>query len=271
MNRFLKYLAVVGTVVALGGAAFGIVAAQTDETPTQTEDPAATPDATDEAKPDRAEVLDNFMARLAEELGISQEELTAAIRATSLGLLDDAVADGRVTEEEAAKIRERIESGEGAFPFFGGRHHGPGPDGFKGPRGHHGFGGFGRHGGLGIGAGLDELATFLGIDEAALGDQFQNGETLAQIAEANGKSREELVNFLLGQVQERLATAVTDGDLTQEEADQHLERARNGIEMVVDFEIPSFGDWGNFSPGDFKFPFAPDPPEEGADTTGLTL
>ena len=91
-------------------------------------------------------------ADLASELGISEEELTAAMEAArEAGMdqhqaemeqrLDDAVESGEITEEQAEQIRDRIENGGGPG---GPGHHGPGdfgghgPGGFDGPRG---FGG----------------------------------------------------------------------------------------------------------------------------------
>lgn len=94
-----------------------------------------------------------FKEVLAENLGITVEELEAAMEATheqlreefeaaALERIDEAVAEGRITEEEAEKLRQRIEDGELPRPGrgrgglhrgfrdgpFGGRS-GPGADG----------------------------------------------------------------------------------------------------------------------------------------------
>ncbi|MCH7718613.1 MAG: hypothetical protein IIB21_04010, partial [Chloroflexi bacterium] len=104
--------------VMLAGTVVGIGAAQTDgDTPTTDADVA----------PHKVQVFADLLPRLAENLGISAEELTAAIQQTQLQMVDERVAAGDLTEEEAARIRERIESGEG--PLFGeGKRprHGPG-------------------------------------------------------------------------------------------------------------------------------------------------
>lgn len=66
-------------------------------------------------------------AALAEALGVTIEELEAAMREVVLARIDAAVADGKLSEERAAAMREAIESGE---PFA--------REGFK--RGHRGRG-----------------------------------------------------------------------------------------------------------------------------------
>ncbi len=70
-------------------------------------------------------------AALAEELGVSVEELSQARESEMKQRLDQAVEDGAITEEQADEIRERIESGE--LPPKG--PHGGGPGGPDGPGG----------------------------------------------------------------------------------------------------------------------------------------
>ena len=80
--------------------------------------------------------------------------------------------------------------------------------------------GFGR-GGHGGGGRIDTAAAAeaLGITEAELRTQTQAGQTLADIAEAEGVAEGELVDALVASARTRLAEAVTDGRLTQAEAD----------------------------------------------------
>jgi hypothetical protein len=81
--------------------------------------------------------------------------------------------------------------------------------------------GFGRGGGHGGGGRLDTAAAAdaLGIPEQELRTRTQAGETLADIAEAEGVAESELVDALVGAARTRLADAVADGRLTQAEAD----------------------------------------------------
>lgn len=80
---------------------------------------------------------EQMSAMLAEELGVSEAELEQARQAEAQQRLDRAVEDGRITEEQAAEIQERIDSGE--LPGPGGRHRG-GPGGHGGPGGPYGPG-----------------------------------------------------------------------------------------------------------------------------------
>jgi len=80
--------------------------------------------------------------------------------------------------------------------------------------------GLGR-GGHGGGGGIDmaAAAAALGISEDELQTQTQAGQTLADIAEAEGVEQADLVDALVAAAKTRLAEAVTAGRLTQAEAD----------------------------------------------------
>ena len=202
MRGIWKIALVAITVLVLGGTATGFVLAQTGD------DDGAAP--TQEAQKTRGEEL---LAALAVNLGISQDELETAIRQTALDMVDAKVADGTLTEEEAAKVRERVEEGDG-IPFFGGGKH-------QRPHG-------GLHGGG------EALAEFLGITVEELREARAGEQSLAQIAEENGVSRDDLIAFLVGQVEEKLAGKVEDGKIDQERADEMLAQLEERVEERVD-------------------------------------
>lgn len=111
-----------------------------------------------------------------------------------------------------------------------------------GPGGH---GGHGKHdgrghgpGGRGLGAGLDAAATAIGITGAELRTQLAAGKTLAQVAEANGVAKADLVAALVKAAETRLAQAVTDGTLTQAEADERKATLTDRITEAVDTVRP---------------------------------
>lgn len=66
------------------------------------------------------------------------------------------------------------------------------------------------------------LAEALGLTPEELNAQLASGQTLAQIAEAQGVSQEELAAALEASVKAGLEQAVADGVLTQAQADQML-------------------------------------------------
>ena len=194
MNRIWKAVLTAIATLVVAGAVVGFVAAQTDG---------------DVSMPG-TERLNNFLSRLAGNLGITQEELEVAIDQTQLELVDEAVADGRITEEQAAEIRTRIESGEG--PFFPKRPY----------RGHH------RGGNV-----AGQVAEFLGLTPEDIAAGLKDGQSLTQIAEANGSSAAELTTFLLGQLEARLAEAVESGKIDQARADEKLANAAEHIDQLI--------------------------------------
>ena len=154
-----------------------------------------------------------FQAAVAAELGVTTTELQNAYKAASLERLDAAVAAGRLTEEQADAIRERIESGD-----------------FLGP--HFGFGGPGMHG-PGFGFHLAGAADYLGLTEVELHEKLRAGQSLAEIAKAEGKSVSGLEQAMLAAAKTNLDQAVKDGKLTQAQADAMLDRLEANIDDLV--------------------------------------
>ena len=129
-------------------------------------------------------------AALAEALGVTVEELEAAMRQVMLDRIDAAVDAGMLTEERAETLREAIEAGE--EPGHG-----------RGFRGHHGFGhGLGWHGDEG-----DEGAAF---------------------ADALGVTVEELEAAIRQVALDRIEAAVDAGMLTEERAEMLREAIESG-------------------------------------------
>src|SRR5918999_949068 len=124
----------------------------------------------------------------AELLGVEPEELSNALKQALENRLDDAVEDGRLTEEQAERLKERLQMED--FPLF--RPPGIGP---ALPR-------FGRHGPR-LFAALDAAADYLDIPEGELRERLREGETLAEIARDEGKSIEGLVDALVAEKTKR--------------------------------------------------------------------
>lgn len=164
-----------------------------------------------------------YLQGLANRLGVDVETLKQAIKDTNLEQLDQLVQDGVISQETANAIRERIETSDtvwfGLPRGFGFRGFGPRPCGVMG----------------------EELAAFLGIDVPTLRSELRSGKSLAQIAEAHGKSRDELKAFLTDQMQARLDQAVANGRLTQEEADARLQRYMENLDALIDATPPAKG------------------------------
>lgn len=152
----------------------------------------------------------------ARQLGVEPRELSDALEQALKNRVDAAVRDGRLTKEEAAKLKERIDAGDA--PLFG---LGPGP----GFRHHH------RDGPMP--AKSDAAARYLEMTQAELRRALEDGKTLAQIARDRGKSVDGLVDALVAPAEQKLNRAVEDGRVTQAEKSEMLSRLREHLTDVV--------------------------------------
>lgn len=98
---------------------------------------------------------------------------------------------------------------------------------------HGGRGGHGRGG-----AGLDAAATALGMTEDALHQQMEAGTTIAKIASDKGVDLKTVTDAMLDAEKQHLAQEVTDGELTQAQADQRLSGASDRITAMVNGQMP---------------------------------
>lgn len=158
-------------------------------------------------------IIDDAAARL----GVEPAELSEALEQAYAARIDQAVADGRLTEEQAAELKERLADGE--LPLLAGPlHH--------------------RHGPHVLFHGLEAAAAYLELSEAELREQLRAGETLAEIATAQGKSVDGLEQALLEEARERLDEAVADERLTEERRQEILDRLAERIDDLVNGELP---------------------------------
>jgi transposase-like protein len=179
----------------------------------------------------------------AKQLGVEPEELSDALQQALENRLDEAVEDGRLTEEQAERLKDRLEAG--VVPLF------RGPRAFVPPRLH-------RHGPR-LFAVLDTAATYLGLTEEALRERLRNGKTLAEIAKEKGKSVEGLVDALVAEKTRRLDAAVEDGRLTEAERDNLVKGVQERVTALVNGRLPSARP-GRFFRGPHPFGKEPFPP-----------
>ncbi len=172
---------------------------------------------------------DAVVSDAAEQLGVEPSELSEALQQALQNRVDAAVEAGRLTEEQGEQLKARIQAGE--IPLLGIGHGGPG----HGPGGHL--------------ADLGAAASFLGMSEANLRTALQEGQTLAEVAKAQGKSVDGLIQALTGAATERLEEAVADGRLTEAQKDSILESLDDRITDLVNGDIgPRFRGGPGFSP-----------------------
>jgi len=264
LSALIAFVAAIGAVVILAQACGGSAGEDVTPTATSTADGGA-PDAGDITPGARPQGL--FVGGASEEfaafLGISLEQLESELNAEGAtpasvaeahgrtreeletffieelqANLSDAVAAGTMSQEAADNMFESTASRiddiiEGNVPYRGA---GDMPDitpgaGPPGP-------------GLFIGGASEEFAAFLGISFEQLDSELgAEGATPASVAEAHGRTREELKTFFIEELQANLSDAVAAGTMSQEDADNMLERQASLIDDIIDGEMPSGGPW----------------------------
>ena len=96
-----------------------------------------------------------------------------------------------------------------------------------------------------IGGASEEFAAFLGISLEQLESELSaEGATPASVAEAHGRTREELKTFFMEQTQAQMSEAVAAGTMSQEDADNMIERQASRIDDIIDGKMPSGGPGG---------------------------
>ena len=175
----------------------------------------------------------SFLDRVAQKLGIDTPKLQDAIKSARTDQIDEAVANGDLTQKQADALKQKLQNSPngGAFPFFDGHGKRGGPFG-AGPGGPFGFG---PGPGLGLEDAGQKLADFLGISTDQLHTELSaDNATLATVAAAHGKSRDGLKSFITDGAKSKLDKAVADGNLTQKNADAALAMLAAHLDALID-------------------------------------
>jgi hypothetical protein len=86
---------------------------------------------------------------------------------------------------------------------------------------------------------LTRVATLLGITPAALDHQIAQGQTIAQVAAANGKSATDVQSALMANLQGHLDKAVAAGKITSAKEAEILKNAPQHITKLLDANLTS--------------------------------
>ena len=145
---------------------------------------------------------EEFLSSVAAKLGVSVDQLKEAVQSTELEMLDEAVEQGKVQPEVAERLRQRIEEGR-LLPSLSGAQ--------------------ARQGQLNLGQRLvlHAAAEVLDMTPRDLAQEMRTtGNSLAQVAEEKGISRDELKSGILADVEKHL--------------DKGLERLQENIDSIID-------------------------------------
>ncbi len=169
-----------------------------------------------------------FLSKVAERLGVSEDELKTAIQDTRVEMIDEAVAEGRLTEEQGERLKERADEGGFLFP----------------PR--HGEGRFRGHCQRAARLILETSAEVLDMPKDELTQQLKDGNSLAEVAEAQGMSVDDFKAGLLDEVKAKLDALVDEEKLTEDQADRIFQAFEDHIDRIVDAHP---GERGRCPPG----------------------
>jgi hypothetical protein len=231
--KSLKSLGYAGGLVAaalLGGTLISAVAAAPGEagasgTTASTESDAA------------SEYCTLWRETFASELGVSVDDLNPAAKAASIAVVDQLLADDKITEGVAERMKNAIEAFEGdGCRLLGGWMH---------RLGGHAFRVEARHDLLNAAAGA------LGIEPSALIEALRSGDSLTEIAESEGVSYADVSAAIVAAATEDLSAAVESGRITQDRADEMIAHLSDALESG-DWPPAFDGPMGDRHPG-FRF------------------
>jgi hypothetical protein len=155
---------------------------------------------------------------LAEILGISVDEYDAAVEQAQSQVVEEALAEGWLTEEQAElmtwQLAQNNDLGMRGMSFG------------KLPRSH-GFGGIGD-------SLVSVAADQLGLSLTDLLTELQEGKSIADVAEENGVDAQTIVDAYVTELKADMDEAVADGDMTQTQADYALEQAQERVLNQLD-------------------------------------
>jgi len=157
--------------------------------------------------------FNRYSDALADSLGISRSELNEKRKAAVDETLDEAVDNGRLTQEQADKIKNHdwgragklVDTAKNALTdIFG------------------------------------AAASTLGMTTEELRTELKDGKSLADIAAEQNVGTDKLKADITAEIDEQLDKAVADGTITQERADAIAKKVAEHIDDVIDHDGPRF-------------------------------
>ena len=167
-----------------------------------------------EDNPDRSARCEERLARIAERQGISVAELEARIKARALARIEAALEAGRISNERAAALRQRVAEGN----LCPGRRHGRVASTARGM--------------------LCAAGEYIGLTKEQLRAQLP-GTSLTALAEKQGQSVVGLKAAMVAPGKERIAKALAAGKITQAQADNALARLQKLADNLASRVFPA--------------------------------
>ncbi|MEP6985894.1 MAG: hypothetical protein ABI970_09860 [Chloroflexota bacterium] len=182
------------------------------------------------------------IADIAKEKNVELSTVEDAVVAKVADNLKTAVTDGRLTQEQADAQTALLKANLTALfnrkmqmPQGQGNGNGPGNGQRTNPV-------------------LDVIATALGEDAATLQTDLKAGKTIADIAKEKNVELSTVVDAVVAQRQTAITTAVTDGRLTQEQADAQIALLKADLDAAFAKKMDANGRGGFAFGGGFGGP-----------------
>jgi len=201
-SKFVAVALAVSVLAAAAAVTAGAASAQ---------EPAAAPIPTH-----RQQARQAFLGHLAANLGVTLDQLKQATRDAALQTVDDLVADGTITAEQGAKLKEAVNSGKpGAIVRFLRQH--PRSEFFERLR-------------RGI---VRSAASAIGVEPNSLATELRDGKSIADVAAEHNVSLDTVKSHLTSDAKAALDKAVANGRLTQARADELLAKLSVRLDDIL--------------------------------------
>jgi hypothetical protein len=151
-----------------------------------------------------------LLERVAAKLGIDVDTLRGAFKDSGLEMVDEALADGRITEQQAEYARERIEAGKPVRPT---------------PRERGQL--WARH------SIIQSASEALGVTPDELRAELHSGTSIAGVAEDRGVSLDDVKAQITSDIQAKLDRAVANGRITRQLADETMAKLTAHLDEIV--------------------------------------
>jgi polyhydroxyalkanoate synthesis regulator phasin len=220
--RIKRYALVSAAVLAAGAGGGAAIAASTND--------------------DRQKTEQSILDDAAKRLNVTPEALKSALGQAEDAQLDAQVKAGKLTQEQADAIKKaRAQAGTvlGGPGVGRGPHGGPGGPGRPGGGPGFGFGLGGLRFHAGAGGALDAAATALGLEREDLVAKLRDGQSIADVAKAQGKSLDDVKSAVTDAVTKELDGRVKDGKLTADQRDKVLSELKDHLDDLLNLKPPT--------------------------------
>lgn len=221
------------TALVSQSSASAAPAAQTQNTPGTTQTTPATGNNANDTY--RQQFIQNF----ASQLGVNADKLNSSFTAAVNATVDQAVKDGKLTQDQADKIKARAANGLNINPVGQGR-------GKGGPKGQ---GQSQRGEGALLKSAMDAASKSLNMTTADLQTELKAGKSIADVAAEKKVDVATVKQAMLSAAKTELDTQVKDGKLTQDQATKLNDAFTKRIDNLINHKGGQNPKKGNRQPG----------------------